>query len=66
MKCINLIPSQNEEWSLNVYNNSTVTTINLNIGTVLTDGRNALQDEIIVLIQYEKRDNPVPSTSQKD
>ena len=47
-------------------NKHTVQTESANIGTVLTNSRNSLQDEIIVLIQYEKRDNPVPSTSQKD
>ena len=41
-------------------------TMSVNIGTVLTNSRNGLQDEIIALIQYEKRDNAVPSTSQKD
>jgi hypothetical protein len=40
--------------------------MHLDIGMVLANSRNGLQDEIIVLIQYEKRDNPVPSTSQKD
>jgi putative lipoic acid-binding regulatory protein len=61
-----MVLSLNEECSRKIYNKSSVEFINLYTVTVLSNNRNDLQDEIIVLIQYEKRDNPVPSTSQKD